>query len=382
MTRLHHISIARLWAVARKEFIHILRDPFSLAMAVGLPVMMLVLFGFALTLDVDHVPLVLWDQDNSPASRAFTQRFSSSRYFSLRKKVDNYRDVVHALDTREALAVLVIPRSFTRMIETNRQAAVQLIVDGSDANTATIAIGYAEGVVRAYSADVMLDTMRRRGIAVRSPVDQEPRVWFNADLRSRNFIIPGLICVILMVIAALLTSLTVAREWERGTMEQLISTPVKGPELIVGKLIPYFVVGMLDMLLAVLMAEFLFDVPMRGSVVLLFATASVFLLGTLSMGILISVSFKNQMLASQTAILLTFLPAFLLSGFIFSLVNSPKAVQVLSYLVPARYFVTLIRGIYLKGVGLAALWPDILFLCVFAAVFFAWANLKFQKKLA
>ena len=382
MVLLSHISLVRTWAITRKEFIHIVRDPFSLGMAIGLPVMMLVLFGFALTLDVDNVPLVVWDQDNSPASRTFTKRFSSSRYFSLRKKVDSYRDVERALDTREALVALVIPRDFTRKIESNRQAAVQLIADGSDANTATIAIGYAEGVVRAYSADLLLDVMKRGGVALRPPLDVRQRVWFNADLKSRNFIIPGLICVILMVIAALLTSLTVALEWERGTMEQLISTPVKGPELIVGKLIPYFVVGMLDMVLAVLMAEFVFEVPMRDSVALLFAVASVFLIGTLSMGILISVSFKNQMLASQVAILATFLPAFLLSGFMFSLINSPKAVQVLSYVVPARYFVTLIRAIYLKGVGLAALWPDVLFLCVFAAVFFTWANVKFKKKLA
>ena len=217
---------------------------------------------------------------------------------------------------------------------------------------------------------------------IRQPLDFRPRVWFNEDLESRNYIVPGLIAVIMMVIAALLTSLTVAREWERGTMEQLISTPVTGPELILGKLIPYFIIGFLDVLLAVLMGEFLFGVPLRGSVALLFGMASIFLAGTLAMGMLISIVAKSQLVASQVAILATFLPAFLLSGFMFSIANMPKVIQAITYVIPARYFITLLKGIYLKGVGLEILGLEALLLIVYAVAMVLLANVWFKKRLS
>jgi ABC-2 type transport system permease protein len=208
-----------------------------------------------------------------------------------------------------------------------------------------------------------------------------PRVWFNADLQSKNFIIPGLIAVIMGLIAALLTSLTIAREWERGTMEQLISTPVQPAELIIGKLVPYFVIGMLDVLIAVLLAVYLFDVPLRGSVGLLFAMAAIFIVGTLAQGILISTLARAQLLASQLAMVSTFLPAFLLSGFMFAIANMPVPVQVITAIVPARYFVALVKGIYLRGVGLEILWRDALFLVAFSTVVLGLAIVKFKKRL-
>ena len=379
-----HLNVRRMRAIVRKEFLHILWDPFSLGMAIGLPAMMLIIFGFALTLDVDRVPLIVWDQDRTSTSRELTAGFALSRYFSVVSGADGYADVERALDSRLALVALVIPTDFAARVGAGRAASVQLIADGSDANTATIAVGYAVSVARTFADRIIVERQWRTGGLEgvgRQVIDLRQRVWFNEDLLSRNFIIPGLISVILMVIAALLTSLTVAREWERGTMEQLISTPVKGPELVIGKLVPYFAIGMLDMVIAVLMAEFVFHVPMRGSLALLFAMAAIFLGGTLSLGMLISITSSNQMLASQVAILTTFLPAFILSGFMFSLVNSPKVVRVLSYLVPARYFVNIIRGIYLKGVGLRELWPDALFLTLFGAVMFVIANLRLRKKL-
>jgi ABC-2 type transport system permease protein len=213
-------------------------------------------------------------------------------------------------------------------------------------------------------------------------LDLRPRVWFNADLESRNYIVPGLIAVIMMVIAALLTSLTVAREWERGTMEQLISTPVKGSELVLGKLAPYFVIGLLDMCLAVLMGRFLFHVPLRGSLLLLFGMASLYLVGVLALGLLISILTRSQLLASQFAMVLTFLPAFLLSGFIFAIPNMPRAVQIITYVVPARYFVEILKGIYLKGVGLRVLAMPAALLALFAVAMVSLAVLKFKKKLA
>ncbi len=373
---------SRLWAVARKEFVHIVRDPRSLGMAIAIPMLLLVLFGYALTLDVDDVPTVIWDQSGSQTSREFLSRFSGSPYFSIRGYVQNYKELERAIDSGRALVALVVPRDFAQHIESGRTAEVQMIVDGSDSNTATIAMGYADTIAQGYSQDIAVrDIQRIGGQALRLPLDVRPRVWFNADMESKNYIIPGLIAVIMMVIAALLTSLTVAREWERGTMEQLISTPVKGPELILGKLLPYFAIGMFDVLLAVLMGEFVFKVPLRGSVALLFVMAAIFLVGALSLGMLISILTKSQLLASQLAMVLTFLPSFLLSDFMYAISNMPKPIQLITYLIPARYFVVLLKGIYLKGVGLEVLAAQAGLLTAFAAAMVLLANVKFKKKL-
>jgi ABC-2 type transport system permease protein len=277
---------------------------------------------------------------------------------------------------------LVLPDDFAERVESGRQVGVQLVVDATDANKATIAIGYAEAIAATVSQQSAIDAVRRMGgPRFRPPLEVRPRVWFNEDMESRNYIIPGLIAVIMMVIAALLTSLTVAREWERGTMEQLIATPVKGPELILGKLIPYFAIGMLDVTLAVLMGEFVFHVPLRGNVALIFGMAAIFLAGALSMGMLISIVAKSQLLASQMAMVSTFLPAFLLSGFIVPIHNMPVVIRGITHIVPARYFVAILHGIYLKGVGLEILGLDALLLVVYGAVIVLVANVKFKKRL-
>ena len=356
------MNARRTWAVARKEAIHIARDPRSLGMAIAIPMLLLVLFGYALTLDVDRVPLVVWDQSQTQASRDFVSRFGASRYFALRSPARNYREVEHEIDSGRAL--------------------VALIVGGSDSNTATIAMGYADAVARAYSQEIALSAARRAGTPGPAvPLDVRPRVWFNADMESRNYIIPGLIAVIMMVIAALLTSLTVAREWERGTMEQLISTPVKGPELILGKLLPYFAIGLFDVLLAVLMAQFLFKVPMRGHPGLVFAIAAVFLAGALSLGMLISIVTRSQLLASQLAMVLTFLPSFILSDVRYAVSNMPAPIQAITYAVPARYFVGALKGLYMTGIGLDLLAFEAGLLTVFGAVVTLLAIVKFRKSL-
>lgn len=376
------MRIARLWAVARKEVLHILRDPRSLAMGIAIPMLLLVLFGYALTLDVDEVPLVVWDQSETPASRELISGFQGSRYFSLSAFVDGYDEIERAIDHGDALMAVIVPAELGRAGASGLEPTVQILVDGSDSNTAALAIGYGESVVRRWSQEVALERLRRSGgQAVPLPLEVRPRVWFNADMESKNYIIPGLIAVIMMVIAALLTSLTVAREWETGTMEQVISTPLKGPELILGKFLPYFAIGLLDVVLAVLMGAFVFDVPLRGSVPLLFATAAVFLTGALALGLLISIVTRGQLLASQLAMVLTFLPAFLLSGFMYDIGNMPRAIQVVTYLVPARYFVTLLKGIYLKGVGLEVLAPQALLLAAFSVAMLALATSRFRKNL-
>jgi ABC-2 type transport system permease protein len=376
------MNLRRVRAVARKEFLHVLRDPRSLLMAIGIPMMMLMLFGYALTLDVDNVPVVVWDQSQTAVSRTLVARLDGSPYFSVIEYVENYRDLEWAIDNRQAMAALVIPAEFAENLAVGRDAPIQFIVDGSDANTATIAIGYAEVITQIFSEEAVNAQLRSRGQPeLEIPVDVRSRVWFNADLESRNYIVPGLIAVIMMVISAMLTSLTVAREWERGTMEQLISTPVKGPELIFGKMVPYFTVGMLDVLLAVLMGEFLFKVPLRGNVALLFGVAAMFMTGALAMGMVISIVTKSQLLASQVAMVSTFLPSFVMSGFMFAIANMPKPIQIVTYIVPARYFVALLKGIYLKGVGLEILIGEAALLAAYGTVMIALANLKFKKKL-
>jgi ABC-2 type transport system permease protein len=376
------MKLRRLCAVARKEFLHVLRDPRSLGMAIAIPMLMLILFGYALTLDVDRVPMVVWDQSRTHTSDELVSRFAGSRYFTIVGQAGDYRAIERAIDRRRAKAALVIPYDFSDRVESGRQTSVQMILDGTDSNTASIVLAYAESVTGTFSQDAALQTLHRAGVPpVAQPLDFRPRVWFNSDMESKNYIVPGLIAVIMMVIAALLTSLTVAREWEQGTMEQLISTPVSGRELVLGKLVPYFAIGMFDVLLAVLMGEFLFDVPLRGNVALVFGMSSVFLAGTLAMGMLVSIAVKSQLLASQIAMVATFLPAFLLSGFMFPIANMPKAIQAITYVVPARYFISLLKGIYLKGLGLRILAAEAGLLAFYALLMLLVANLKFNKKL-
>ena len=351
-------------------------------MAIAMPILLLLLYGYALTLDVDNVPMIVWDQSQTPASRDFISRFGGSRYFSIEGYGWSYGELEREIDSGHALVALVVPKDFADQVRSGRPATAQLIVDGSDSNTATLAVSYADVVTQAYSQALSLQEIRRLGgAALNAPIDFRPRVWFNPELESRNYIIPGLIAVIMMVIAALLTSLTVAREWERGTMEQLISTPVTGRELVLGKLLPYFTIGLVDVLIAVLLGEFLFRVPLRGSVLLLFASAGIFLVGTMAFGVVISIVAQNQLMANQFAMVLTFVPSFLLSGFVFPISNMPQVVQWITYLVPARYFIALLKAIYLKGVGLPVLAGDGLLLVAYAAANVLVAVGIFRKKL-
>jgi ABC-2 type transport system permease protein len=376
------VSLRRLGAVARKEFIHVVRDPRALGIAIVLPMIMLMIFGYALTLDLDRVPLAVWDQSRTPQSRELVSRFQGSRYFSVVSRPASYQDVEESIDHGRAMMALVIPADFGRRVASERTAQVQMLADGSDANTATLALSYAESIVRTYSQKILMEKAKRMlGRAPALPLELRPRAWFNTDMESKIFIVPGLIAVIMMLIAALLTSLTVAREWETGTMEQLISTPVRKSELILGKLAPYFVIGMVDMLLSVLAGRFLFAVPIHGSLVLLFVVSAIYLVGALALGIFISTVAKTQLLASQAAFVATFLPAFLLSGFMFDIGNMPRVLQFVTYLIPARYFVTFLRGLYLKGTGLAQLWLECLLMMAFGALMLLLAIRSFKKRL-
>ena len=374
------MNFQRVFAIIRKEFVHIIRDPRSLAMAIAMPVLLIFLFGSSLSLDVDKVPLVIWDQNRTSDSREFISRFTGSRYFLLSGYVNSYEEIEQSIDKREAMLALIIPTDFSRKLETGRKADAQLIVDGSDSNTATIAIGYAKTVTDSYTSSLMLKTAQRQGERkVGIPLEAKPRIWFNQNMQAKNYIIPGLIAVIMMVIAALLTSLTVAREWENGTMEQLLTTPLQPRELILGKLVPYFAIGMFDVLLAVLIGEFLFQVPLRGNGALVFCMAALFLPGALTMGMLAGIITRSQLVASQLAMVLTFLPSFLLSGFMYSIANMPPFLQGLTYVVPARFFVAILKRIYLKGAGLEMFIMEAAGLVIFAVVLIVVANIKLKK---
>ena len=375
------MNFRRVNAVAKKEFVQIIRDPRSLALALAIPVLLIVLFGYALSLDIDNIPLAIWDQDHTKLSFDFILNFRNSKYFKIIGYYDNYRDLQHLIDSSGALMAMVIEKDFSRHLLSSQPASVQLIIDGSDSNTANVAIGYVNSIVTQYNIDMITSLIQKYTKKSPVPVKLQARVWFNPSFESRLFIVPGLIAVIIMIIAALLTSLTVAREWERGTMEQLISTPVRAGELIVGKFIPYFAIGILDLLIAVLLGVFVFSVPLRGSIALLFVLSSVFLTGALALGIYISVAAKSQLMASQLAILTSFLPTFLLSGFTYEIFNMPPFVRAITYLIPARYFIVILRGIYLKAVGLDMLWWDSTCLLLFAVLAVLVTIKKFKKKI-
>lgn len=377
------MRLRRIVAIARKEALQIVRDPRSLMIALLLPLMQMFLLGYGVKLDVDHIPLCTFDQDGNQQSRDLLKRFGASHYFDAHLAADSMAQVSRAIDAGDCRLAVVVPAGFSRQLVDRASATVQVIVDGTDSNTATIAAGYAMSVVSGYSSEVQLQAVQRRGgtLQTMSPVEVRSRVWFNEQLESSWFIIPGVVALVMATVGAQLTSLTIAREWERGTMELLVSTPVTPIELMIGKLCPYFVVGLTDAAICLALAALWFGVPFRGTVVTLFATTSLFLLVVLCIGYSLSVAIRSQVGASQVALIVTMLPTTLLSGFSFPIDQMPPAVQAITYLVSARYYVTILKGVFLKGATVADLaWP-ILFLALYAAVLVTIAARAFRKTL-
>jgi len=364
----------RIQAIARKEYLHVIRDPRSLMAALGMPILLLALFGYALSFDVDRIQTVIYDQDQTTASRELVQSFSNSRYFEV-NHAQSYEEIETGIMRNEVLIGVIVPSDYARNMALGEKTDVQLLIDGSDSNTAELAKGYAQGLIRQHAAETW-------GKQRPAPIEARMRTWYNSDLKSRNYIVPGLISVILMIIAALLTSLTIAKEWENGTMEQLLSTPVRPFEMLVGKLSVYFVLGVLDMIVALVLSVFVLETPFRGNVILIFFAGFLFLTGALSFGMLLSAATRSQHMAFQVATVTSFLPAFLLSGFMFSIENMPPAVQAFTYVIPARYFVTILKGIFLKGVGLNVLWAEFLFLAAYAAGVCLITTRKMRQKIA
>jgi len=366
----------RLPGLVRKEFLQILRDPSSIAIAFLMPLVLLLLFGYGVSLDAKHVRVALVVEQPSSDATSFTAAFRHSTYFAP-QDFARLDQAEQALQLGQVSAIVHLRGNFAAELHGSQGAPVQVLVNGVDANTARLVQGYLD----ALWANWLQQHAEARGGELKLPVEVQQRVWFNSELRSRNYLVPGLIAVIMTLIGALLTAMVMAREWERGTMEALLVTPVSMNEILLGKLLPYFVLGMGGMALSVAMGLWLFQVPLRGSLLVLFAASALFLLAALGMGLLISIVAKNQFVAGQAAIIATFLPAFMLSGFIFDIGSMPTVVQWLTHIVAARYFVAILQTVFLAGDLWTVILPNAAALVVMAAVFLGLARRKARKRL-
>jgi ABC-2 type transport system permease protein len=376
-------SLIRIAAVADKEWLQIRRDFRSLILALLAPALLIILFGYALTVDVKHVKLTVFDQDRSTESRNLIQEFAHTEYIDIVEYAGNYQNIDKAIDEGKTTLALVIPRNFGKNIKTGYKTDIQLIVDGSDSTSATVSIGYVKAVIANYNIESKIKELNNAGISsFELPLDIRNRIWYNPELQSKNFIIPGLIVLILAIISALIASLTISREWERGTMETLMTTPIRSWELIAGKMIPYLFIGLFDVLMTASVGYFLFDVPIKGSFMEFYLLALLFLIGTTGLGILISTATKVQVLSVQVAMVVTYLPSFILSGFIFPIQNMPLLLQGITYLIPAKYLIVIVKGIALKGVGVSMLWTQILFLLIFTILVLVICSKKLKLQLA
>jgi ABC-2 type transport system permease protein len=374
------LKFIRLKAIVRKEFYHLIRDYRSLYLAFAIPLLLIILFGYALSLDVDNVPTVIVDYDKSAVSRDFIRKLEASSYFNVTEGLSRTKDAVDYLDHDRAKVAIVIPSDFMKNITADREAQLQVLIDASDPTFGNIIRGYITSFIEQYNQKLLVSFLNRQGREeLKPPVDGRVRIWFNEDLESRNFIIPGIVAIIIMIVGALLTSLVIAREYENGTMETIKSMPVRAPEFLLGKAIPYFFIGLTDVLISILLGQLLFGIVMKGNFWLMLTASSLYLGVALSLGLLISTVTKSQMMANQIAILTTYLPSLLLSNFVFPIVNMPQLIQYITLIVPARYFIDILSGIYLRNLGLAYLWPSMLVMLVMFIIL-SLLNFRLLKK--
>ncbi|MDA8127932.1 MAG: ABC transporter permease [Betaproteobacteria bacterium] len=371
----------RIYRMLVKEFIQVLRDPRMKALIFVMPVIQLIMFGYAVTTDVDHIKTAVCDLDKSPQSRALIERFTASGYFTVVYDTDRPERLGELLDRGEAIIGIQINRGFADDLRSGRQAAIQTLVDGTDSNTGTVAMDYAQRITQAFSeeraAPVALDEVAQpRG----RPVDVRSRAWFNPDLKSRYFNVPGVIAVVLLLISLLLTAMAIVREREIGTMEQLMVTPIRPLELILGKTLPFVLISFVDVLVVTAIGVNWFDVPIQGSLGLLLVGAGLYLMSTIGIGLFISTVSQTQQQALMSSFFF-YLPAVLLSGFMFPISNMPEPAQWLTYLNPLRYFLVIIRDIFLKGSGWEILWPQFAALAALGATLLSISSLRFKKRM-
>ena len=374
------MNIIHIKAIAKKEFYHLIRDFRSLYLAFIIPILLILIFGYALSLDVDNVKTVVVDYDKTELSRDFIRTLDASSYFNVIQHLSNTAAVTGYLDQGRTTMAIIIPPDWTRDIKADRETPLQVLLDGSDPNFAGISRGYITAFVERYNLDRLIDFLSRHGKEkIHSPVEARIRVWFNEDLESRNFIVPGIIAIIIMIVGAMLTSLIIAREYENGTMETILSLPIRAGEFLTGKAIPYFLIGIADVLVAVFMGQALFGIVMRSNFWLMVLASSLYLLVALSLGLLISIVTKSQLVANILAVLITYLPSLLLSDFVFPVVNMPTVLQLITYVVPATYFIDILNGLYLRNLGLINLWTSYLILAVMFMVLSV-TNLVLMKR--
>jgi ABC-2 type transport system permease protein len=374
------VNLRNVRAIAGKEVYHLVRDFRSLYLAFAVPLLLILLFGYALSLDVENIETAVVDFEQTDSSRDFVRRLDASPYFRVAAHLPNSEAVKEALDHGRVTMAVIIPAGWSADLRADREAAIQILLDGSDPNFAGIARGYVTAFVEGLNRKLLVEFLNRQGLEpIRPPVEGRIRIWFNEDLESRNFIIPGIIAIIIMIVGAMLTSLVIAREYENGTMETLRSLPIGAGELLLGKSIPYFLIGLTDVLIAVLMGQLLFGIVMKASFWLMLLGSSLYLMVALTLGLFISSVTKSQMVANQTAVLITYLPSILLSNFVFPVINMPTFLQFFSSVIPATYYINILSGIYLRNLGLATLWPDLAVLAVMFLIL-ASANCIVLKK--
>jgi len=375
----------RTLAIIAKEFLHIRRDIRVLYFALIWPVILLMLFGFTVSYDVKNLPVTFYDLNRTRESRELANVFRQTGVFSISQKNDfSWSKSLSLLDNGKAKAVAIIPSDFSKKLDRLEPTSYQFLVDGSDNNTARILIGYTAGITQDFNQKQLIENTKRYGASVpnlKPPLDYRTRFLYNPTLKSRNFIVTGLIAIIMMNIGTLLTSLAISIEWERGTMEQLLYTPIRAREFILGKLMPYFLISLVQVTMVLLISIFVFKVPFRGNILLFYLAATLFLLGALGLGLFISLTSKSQQVASQFSFLTSFLPTFLLSGFIFPIASMPIILRSLSYIVPATYFLKIMRGLFMKGAGINVLWSSFIIMFIFAAFFIFISTRKFSKRM-
>ena len=368
--------------IIRKEFLQLRQDRKMFGISFFAPVFQLIILGYAATFDVSHIPMVICDFDNSPSSRELIQKFSSNEYFTVISYLEKISEIDNQLDDGHASMALVIPRGFDKKTGAGEPAPLQIIADGTETSTAGIGLNYASIIVSRYSQNILLESLIKKGsVMMPALVSAEFRVWYNPELKSRNFMVPGVLGLLLMVMTMLLTSLAIVKEKELGTLEQLVVTPIKPYQLIIGKLAPFFIIGVIDVILVVFFASLVFSLPVKGGVLLLLFLSLIFLMTTLGLGLFISTISRTQQQAMMTAIFFFMMPMIFFSGFVFPIENMPTIIQYISYFIPLRYYFVIVRGLFLKGVGMSILWPQAAALLIFGSVILSLSVMRFQKKL-
>ncbi len=376
-----HDKLQVILEIVKKEFYQIRRDKRMLAVSIMAPVLQVLLLGYAATTDIRNTNLVVCDMDKTAQSRDLIRQFTNTTYFIHKYSVDVLNDVDDYIDNAEASIAIVVPQGFGRQLLARQTAQVQVVLDGADANSANILLGYASQIISSYSQELLVEysgLLHGHRIGLVRP---EPRIWFNPDLLSSNFMVPGVVALVLMIITMTLTSLGIVKEKEIGTLEQLMVTPIKPYQLILGKLIPFIIIGFFDMVIVLAVARYWFEVPLVGSVPLLFGLSALFILTTLGLGLFISTISKSQQQAMLIAQFFFFMPFMFLSGFSFPIANMPEVIQYVTYLIPLRYFLEIVRAVFLKGATLNELWPQATALAVFGVAILSLSVMRFQKNL-